>query len=430
MGREFLRISLGGVKDEAEIRGHRRTYVGAMPGKIIQGLKQVKSKNPILMLDEIDKLGNDFRGDPSAALLEVLDPEQNNTFRDHYLNLPFDLSNVMFLATANVLETIPPALRDRMEIIQLSGYTEDEKLKIAKQYLLPKQIKENGINDKQIEVTDAGLVYTIENYTREAGLRNLERLIGTLCRKVARKVAEGEKEKTKVTPEVVAKFLGPAMYSREDQQDRDEVGISTGLAWTQAGGEILYIETSMSKGKGGVTLTGQMGDVMKESASTAWSYIRGNGHRYGVDDKACAEHDVHLHIPAGAIPKDGPSAGIAMATAIVSRLTGNPVRRDFAMTGEMTLTGKVLPIGGLKEKALAAMRHGITKIIIPWKNQKDLEDIAEEYRNKLEFFPVKHIDEVLQFALANTAAPSKKEKKGSGGGARSRDRMSASERAA
>ncbi len=430
LGREFLRISLGGVKDEAEIRGHRRTYVGAMPGKIIQGLKQVKSKNPILMLDEIDKLGNDFRGDPSAALLEVLDPEQNNTFRDHYLNLPFDLSNVMFLATANVLETIPPALRDRMEIIQLSGYTEDEKLKIAKQYLLPKQIKENGINDKQIEVTDAGLVYTIENYTREAGLRNLERLIGTLCRKVARKVAEGEKEKTKVTPEVVAKFLGPAMYSREDQQDRDEVGISTGLAWTQAGGEILYIETSMSKGKGGVTLTGQMGDVMKESASTAWSYIRGNGHRYGVDDKACAEHDVHLHIPAGAIPKDGPSAGIAMATAIVSRLTGNPVRRDFAMTGEMTLTGKVLPIGGLKEKALAAMRHGITKIIIPWKNQKDLEDIAEEYRNKLEFFPVKHIDEVLQFALANTAAPSKKEKKGSGGGARSRDRMSASERAA
>jgi len=431
LGREFLRISLGGVKDEAEIRGHRRTYVGAMPGKIIQGLKQVKTKNPILMLDEIDKLGNDFRGDPSSALLEVLDPEQNNTFRDHYLNLPFDLSNVMFLATANVLDTIPPALRDRMEIIQLSGYLDEEKLKISKQYLVPKQIKENGITDKQIDITNDALIYTIEHYTREAGLRNLERLIGTLCRKVARKVAEGEKDKTKVDADMVTKFLGPAMYTREDQQDRDEVGISTGLAWTQAGGEILYIETSISKGKGGVTLTGQMGDVMKESASAAWSYIRGNGERYGIDDKACSEHDLHVHIPAGAIPKDGPSAGIAMATALVSRLTGIPTRKDFAMTGEMTLTGKVLPIGGLKEKALAAMRHGITKIIIPWKNQKDLEDIAPEYREKMEFFPVKHIDEVLQFALAKSTTPAvKKDKKSSGGSGRSRERMSASERAA
>jgi len=431
LGREFLRISLGGVKDEAEIRGHRRTYVGAMPGKIIQGLKQVKTKNPIFMLDEIDKLGNDFRGDPSSALLEVLDPEQNNTFRDHYLNLPFDLSNVMFLATANVLDTIPPALRDRMEIIQLSGYLDEEKLKISKQYLVPKQIKENGITEKQIDVTDDALIHTIEHYTREAGLRNLERLIGTLCRKVARKVAEGEKDKTKVTPELVGKFLGPAMYTREDQQDRDEVGISTGLAWTQAGGEILYIETSISKGKGGVTLTGQMGDVMKESASAAWSYIRGNGDRYGIEDKAFSEHDLHVHIPAGAIPKDGPSAGVAMATALVSRLTGIPARKDVAMTGEMTLTGKVLPIGGLKEKALAALRHGITKIIIPYKNQKDLEDIAEEYRDKLEFFPVKHIDEVLQFALAKSTSPTtKKDKKSSGGGSRSRDRMSASERAA
>ncbi|MGZ3702892.1 MAG: endopeptidase La [Bdellovibrionota bacterium] len=431
LGREFLRISLGGVKDEAEIRGHRRTYVGAMPGKIIQGLKQVKTKNPILMLDEIDKLGNDFRGDPSSALLEVLDPEQNNTFRDHYLNLPFDLSNVMFLATANVLDTIPPALRDRMEIIQLSGYLDEEKLKISKQYLVPKQIKENGITDKQIDITNDALTYTIEHYTREAGLRNLERLIGTLCRKVARKVAEGEKDKTKVDAEMVTKFLGPAMYTREDQQDRDEVGISTGLAWTQAGGEILYIETSISKGKGGVTLTGQMGDVMKESASAAWSYIRGNGERYGIDDKMCSEHDLHVHIPAGAIPKDGPSAGIAMATALVSRLTGIPARKDFAMTGEMTLTGKVLPICGLKEKALAAMRHGITKIIIPWKNQKDLEDISPEYREKMEFFPVKHIDEVLQFALAKSTTPAaKKDKKSSGGSGRSRERMSASERAA
>ncbi len=281
-------------------------------------------------------------------------------------------------------------------------------------------------------MSDESLTFTIEHYTREAGLRNLERLIGTLCRKVARKVAEGEKDKCKVNPEMVAKFLGPQIYIREDAQDRDEVGVSTGLAWTQAGGEILYIKTSMSKGKGGVTLTGQMGDVMKESASTAWSYIRGNGERYGVDEKACSEHDVHLHIPAGAIPKDGPSAGIAMATAIVSRLIGNPVRRDVAMTGEMTLTGKVLPIGGLKEKALAAMRHGITKIIIPWKNQKDLEDIDEEYRKKLEFIPVKHIDEVLQFALAkSTTATTKKEKKSSGGSSgKSRDRMSASERAA
>lgn len=425
LGREFLRISLGGVKDEAEIRGHRRTYVGAMPGKVIQGLKQVKSKNPIIMLDEIDKLGNDFRGDPASALLEVLDPEQNNTFRDHYLNLPFDLSNVMFLATANVLETIPPALRDRMEVIQLSGYTEDEKLKIAKQYLVPKQVKENGISDKFIDLGDEALKFTIENYTREAGLRNLERLIGTLCRKVARKVAEGEKEKVKVTTDLVTKFLGAPVYSREERQDRDEVGISTGLAWTQAGGEILYIETSMSRGKGGVILTGQMGDVMKESATTAMSYIRGNADRYGVDEKTYSEHDLHVHIPAGAIPKDGPSAGIAMATALISRLTGIPVRKDVAMTGEMTLTGKVLPIGGLKEKALAAMRLGITKIIIPYKNLKDVEEIAEEYREKMEFLPVKHVDEALQFALAKApTAITKKEKKSSGGGSRSRERLS------
>jgi ATP-dependent Lon protease len=433
LGREFLRISLGGVKDEAEIRGHRRTYVGAMPGKIIQGLKQVKSKNPIFVLDEIDKLGNDFRGDPSSALLEVLDPEQNNTFRDHYLNLPFDLSNVMFLATANVLDTIPPALRDRMEIIQLSGYTEDEKLKISKQYLLTKQIKENGITEKNIDLTDEGLKYLIEHHTREAGLRNLERQIGTVCRKVARKVAEGETHKVKVTADMVAKLLGPPLYVREDVQDRDEVGISTGLAWTQAGGEILYIETSLSKGKGGIILTGQMGDVMKESATTAMSYIRGNADRYGIDEKSYSEHDLHVHIPAGAIPKDGPSAGIAMATAIVSKLSGVPVRKDIAMTGELTLTGKVLPIGGLKEKALAAMRQGITKIIIPYKNVKDLEDIAEEYRDKLEFLPVKHVDEVLQFALVKglsaTTPTRTKKTSGSGGGSR-RDRMSASDRVA
>ncbi|NUM89211.1 MAG: endopeptidase La, partial [Bdellovibrionales bacterium] len=432
LGREFHRISLGGVKDEAEIRGHRRTYVGAMPGKIIQGLKQVKSKNPIFVLDEIDKLGNDFRGDPSSALLEVLDPEQNNTFRDHYLNLPFDLSNVMFLATANVLETIPPALRDRMEVIQLSGYTEDEKLKISRQYLIPKQIKENGITEKNIDFSDDGLAFLIGHYTREAGLRNLERQIGTVCRKVARKVAEGEAHRVKIQPEVVQKMLGPPMYTREDAEDRDDVGVSTGLAWTQAGGEILFIETGMSKGKGGVILTGQMGDVMKESATTAMSYIRGNADRYNISEKTLSENDIHVHMPAGAIPKDGPSAGIAMATAIVSRFSGVPVRKDVAMTGELTLTGRVLPIGGLKEKALAAMRMGITKIIIPWKNVKDLDDIAEEYREKLEFLPVKHLDEVLQFALAKQLGSSekKKAKKSGSGGASSRDRLSAAERAA
>lgn len=402
LGRQFLRLSLGGVKDEAEIRGHRRTYVGAMPGKIVQGLKQVKTNNPIFMLDEIDKLGSDFRGDPSAALLEVLDPEQNFSFRDHYLNMPFDLSNAMFLATANMLDTIPAALRDRMEIIQLSGYTEDEKLKICKQYIVSKQIKENGITEKHIDIQDGALKYLIEHYTREAGLRNLERLVGTLCRKIARKVAEGETGRTVVTPDMVSKLLGPNVYSREDAQDRDEIGISTGLAWTQVGGEILYIETSMAKGKGGIILTGQMGDVMKESAQAAMSYIRSHATRYGIDEKFISGYDIHVHIPAGAIPKDGPSAGIAMATAIVSRLTGIAVRRDIAMTGEVTLTGKVLPIGGLKEKSLAAMRLGINKIIIPYKNVKDLEDIADEYRAKLEFLPVKHLDEVLEYALTGT----------------------------
>ena len=414
LGRQFLRISLGGVKDEAEIRGHRRTYVGSMPGKVIQGLKQVKTNNPIFMFDEIDKLGNDFRGDPSSALLEVLDPEQNNTFRDHFLNMPFDLSNVMFLATANVLENIPAPLRDRMEIIHLSGYTEDEKLKIARQYLVPKQIKENGITEKHIEITDSALQFLIENYTREAGLRNLERQVGTLCRKVARKIAEGETGKIVVLAETVQKMLGPQIYSREEAQDKDEIGISTGLAWTQVGGEILYIETSLFKGKGGIILTGQMGDVMKESAQAAMSYIRSNSSHYGIDEKYCSEHDVHVHIPAGAIPKDGPSAGIAMATAIVSRLSGVPIRKDIAMTGEITLTGKVLPIGGLKEKSLAAMRHGITKIIIPYKNLKDLEDIDQEYRDKFEFLPVKHLDEVLEYALVSTTTTTKK-KKSSGG---------------
>lgn len=399
LGREFVRISLGGVKDEAEIRGHRRTYVGALPGRIVQGLKQARTNNPIFVLDEIDKLGSDFRGDPSAALLEVLDPEQNFSFRDHYLNVPFDLSNVMFIATCNMLETVPSPLRDRMEIIQLSGYTEEEKYFISKRYLLPKQITENGLKDAQIEITDEGIRTVISQYTREAGLRNLERSIATLCRKVARQVAEGKGDKTTVNRETVFKFLGPAPYVPEDEQEKDEIGIATGLAWTSVGGEILYVESTTMKGKGGILLTGQLGDVMKESGQAALGLIRSRAKEFGLDENMFAENDIHVHFPAGAVPKDGPSAGITMATAMISRLTGIPVRRDIAMTGEITLTGRVLPIGGLKEKALAAMRHGIKTIIIPEKNKKDLEDIPEEFREQLKFIPVKTIDDVVAVAL-------------------------------
>ncbi len=399
MGREFVRISLGGVKDEAEIRGHRRTYVGALPGRVVQGLKQAGTNNPIFVLDEIDKLGSDFRGDPSAALLEVLDPEQNNSFRDHYLNVPFDLSNVMFIATCNNLDTIPSALRDRMEVIQLSGYTEEEKYFISKRYLIKKQIAENGLTDANIEITDDAVRTVVAQYTREAGLRNLERYVATLCRKTARLVAEGKTEKTVVNKEMVYKFLGPAPYIREDEQEHDEVGIATGLAWTSVGGEILYVETNTMRGKGGITLTGMLGDVMKESGQAAMGLIRARAKDFGIDDDVFTNTDIHVHFPQGAIPKDGPSAGITMATAIISRLTGIPIRKDVAMTGEITLTGKVLPIGGLKEKALAAMRHGVKTIIIPDKNKKDLEDIPEEFRNKLTFVPVKTLDEVLAVAL-------------------------------
>lgn len=408
VGREFQRISLGGVKDEAEIRGHRRTYVGAMPGKIIQGLKQAKTNNPIFMFDEIDKLGNDFRGDPASALLEVLDPEQNNSFRDHYLNVPFDLSNIMFICTANMLDTIPPALRDRMEIIQLSGYALEEKVKISNQYLVGKQMKENGIDEKHISFENEGIEYLVEHYTREAGLRNLERQIGSVCRKVARKVAENLPDAfTKITPKVVTELLGPPQYTKEDAQEGDSVGVSTGLAWTQVGGEILYIETSLSRGKGSVVLTGQMGDVMKESAQASMGYLKSNCDRYGMTYEEFAENEIHIHMPAGAIPKDGPSAGIAISVAILSRFTGIPVRKDIAMTGEISLTGRVLPIGGLKEKSLAAMRMGIRKVIIPYKNLKDLEDISPEYRDQIEFIPVKHIDEAFEYALAESPVRSK-----------------------
>ena len=397
-GREFVRISLGGVKDEAEIRGHRRTYVGSMPGRFIQALKQAKTNNPVILLDEVDKLGGDFKGDPSSALLEVLDPEQNSNFRDHYLNVPFDLSNVMFIATSNVLDQIPAPLRDRMEVINLSGYTQEEKVSISKKYLIPKQMTENGITDDHIEFTDEGVQSVIKNFTSEAGLRNLERRIGALCRKVATKIARGEVTKTQIIPNEVESLLGPPLYTKEDEKEFDEVGVATGLAWTAHGGEILYIESTKMKGKG-LTLTGQLGDVMKESAQTAIGYIRSKASEFHVDENAFDENEIHIHLPAGATPKDGPSAGITLATTIVSLLTDTPIDKSVAMTGEITLTGKVLPIGGLKEKALAAMRMNIKTVIIPWKNRKDLVDIPEEYRKKLTFVPVKTFDEVLEVAL-------------------------------
>ena len=406
-GREFVRISLGGVKDEAEIRGHRRTYVGAMPGRFIQALKQVKTNNPVILLDEVDKLGGDFKGDPSSALLEVLDPEQNAAFRDHYLNIPFDFSNIMFIATSNVLDQIPAALRDRMEIINLSGYTQEEKVVISKKYLIPKQMGENGINDEHISFSDDGVASVIKGYTAEAGLRNLERKIGAICRKVAMKIAKGEAEKTHIMSETVYKLLGPPVFTKDDEKDIDEVGVATGLAWTSHGGEVLYIEATKMKGRG-LTLTGQLGDVMKESAQTAIGYIRSQAASLHIDEEVFEKNEIHIHLPAGATPKDGPSAGITLATTIVSLLTNTPISRDVAMTGEITLTGKVLPIGGLKEKALAAMRMNISTIIIPWKNKKDLEEIPDEYRAKLTFIPVKTIDEVLDVALVGWKEKKKK----------------------
>jgi ATP-dependent Lon protease len=399
MGRKFVRISLGGVRDEAEIRGHRRTYVGAMPGRIIQGLKQAGSNNPVFMLDELDKLGSDFRGDPSSALLEVLDPEQNHMFSDHYINLPFNLSNVMFIATANQIDTVPGPLRDRMEVIELSGYTEEEKLEIAKRYLVPRQVKENGISNKLISFSDEALKAIISKYTREAGLRNLEREIGSVCRKVARKVAEGEEHHFKITASKIPSFLGPPRFLREEEMEKNETGVATGLAWTPVGGEVLFIEATIMRGKGGLTLTGQLGDVMKESVQAALSWIRSHESDLGIREDVFHEQDIHVHVPAGAIPKDGPSAGITMATALVSALTKIPVRREVAMTGEITLRGKVLPIGGLKEKILAAIRAGITTIVIPDQNKKDLEDIPKPILKKVKIVTAKTIADVLSVAL-------------------------------
>ena len=397
--RKFIRISLGGIRDEAEIRGHRRTYIGAMPGRILQGLKQCGSNNPVFMMDEIDKLGADFRGDPSSALLEALDPEQNFAFSDHFVNIPFDLSKVMFILTANLTDTIPSALLDRMEVISLSGYTGEEKIVIANNYLIPRQIKENGLKTRSTSMSSGALQQMITEYTSEAGLRNLEREIGAICRKVARKIAEGQKEPFRVTKGNLHKYLGVPKYGPEMDKEENQVGLSTGLAWTQAGGEVLYVEASLIGGKGDLIVTGQLGDVMQESARAAVSYARANLASLGLDEKKIENIDIHIHVPAGAIPKDGPSAGIAMATALISALTNKAVRSDVAMTGEITLRGRVLPIGGLKEKALGAMRAGIRTVIIPEKSKKELSELPHHLRRKIEFVPVKQMSEVLARAI-------------------------------
>jgi ATP-dependent Lon protease len=409
MGRKFERISVGGVRDESEIRGHRRTYVGAMPGTIIRALRDAGSNNPVLMIDEIDKMGSDFRGDPSSAMLEVLDPEQNSTFRDHYLDLPFDLSHVMFITTANELERVPGPLRDRMEVIQLSGYTVEEKLEIAKRYLVPRQVDRNGLTPGKIAFTDEALSLIIEGYTREAGVRNLEREIGAVCRKVAREWAEGRRtRKLTVRPKTVTELLGRRRFFRESKRRTRHPGVATGLAWTPVGGEVLYVEATAFQGDGKMQITGQLGDVMKESAAAAFSWVKGNVQRFGdVPDDWFRTHDVHVHVPAGAIPKDGPSAGVAMATSLTSLITGRLARADTAMTGEITLVGEVLPIGGLKEKALAAQMAGIDRVVAPKLNEPDIDDIPAHLRKKIDFLFVDNLDK----ALAETLEPGPNGKK-------------------
>jgi ATP-dependent Lon protease len=396
LGRKFLRISLGGMKDEAEIRGHRRTYVGSMPGRIIQGIKTAGTNNPVFMMDEIDKIGTDFRGDPSSALLEVLDPEQNNAFSDHYLNVPFDLSKVMFITTANRVDTIPSALKDRMETIYISGYTDQEKLAIAKKYLVPKQLAENGLSEAMIEFVDSALTKIIRDFTQEAGLRNLEREIASISRKVAKKIAEGQKGKTTVTLKNLHSFLGPSKYLPEAGIDVDTVGIASGLAWTEFGGDVLYIEASCRKGKKELMLTGNMGDVMKESAQAALTYIKSKAATLGIEPDTFDTLEMHVHIPQGAIPKDGPSAGITMAVAMISAITKKPLSRKIAMTGEITLRGRVLPIGGLKEKTLAALRARVEKIIIPEENMRELVEIPSYVKRKIKFLPIKTMDDVVK----------------------------------
>jgi ATP-dependent Lon protease len=402
MGRKFIRISLGGVRDEAEIRGHRRTYVGALPGRIIQGIKKAGSNNPIFMLDEVDKIGMDFRGDPSSALLEVLDPEQNFSFSDHYIDVNFDLSKVMFITTANVLDTIPPALRDRMETLELPGYSEDQKMMIAKEFLVPKQINEHGLSSEFIAFEDAAIQVVISSYTREAGVRNLEREIAAICRGVAKDVARGITEKVVILPETLHKFLGAVKFFPEVAERTSEPGVATGLAWTPTGGDIIFVEATKMRGEKGLTLTGQLGDVMKESAQAALAYVRSKGKDLGIEEDFFAKNDIHIHVPAGAIPKDGPSAGITMFVALTSLLTNRPIRNDVAMTGEITLRGLVLPVGGIKEKVLAAMRAGIRTIILPRKNEKDLEEIPERIRNEMNFKFIQRMDEAIEFALKHT----------------------------
>ncbi|MGA2409344.1 MAG: endopeptidase La [Candidatus Binataceae bacterium] len=413
LGRKFVRLSLGGIRDEAEIRGHRRTYIGSLPGRIIQGLRNAGANNPLFILDEVDKLGADFRGDPASALLEVLDPEQNNSFVDHYLDIPFDLSKVLFLTTANVLDTIPHALLDRMEVIELPGYTEEEKLQIAERYLIPKEIKENGLGDRKIEFTREAMADIIRQHTREAGLRNLEREIGRICRKIARAVTEGEEAPEQIGPESLRRYLGPPKFFSDVAEHGNEPGIATGLAWTPNGGDIIFIESTRMNGQKGLTLTGSLGEVMKESAQAALSYIRTRADRLGVDADFFEKSDIHVHVPAGAIPKDGPSAGVTMAASLASLLSGRPARADVAMTGEITLRGKVLPVGGIKEKVLAARRAGIKTVIMPRRNENDLEDIPPEVRAEMKTIFVDTVDEVLDNVLMDgngIAAPGVAEK--------------------
>ena len=400
MGRKFVRISLGGVRDEAEIRGHRRTYIGALPGKIIQGMKKAGTKNPVFLLDEIDKIGADFRGDPASALLEALDPEQNSTFNDHYLEVDYDLSQVLFITTANVLHTIPWALQDRMEIIKLSGYTELEKKKIAEKYLVPKQLENNGLTDKNASITEKALDFLIQRYTREAGVRTLEREIGSVCRKTAKEVVQNGKDfSQKITPKIVQKYLGVPKFKHGEIEDKSQIGMSTGLEWTEVGGELLNVEVSVVPGKGSFTVTGKLGEVMQESTKAAMSYVRSRAKRLGLDRNFYQKIDIHVHVPEGAQPKDGPSAGIAISTAIISALVQKEVKKDVAMTGEITLRGRILPIGGLKEKILAAHRGGVNTVLIPDENEKDLNDIPKEIKKDIDIVSVKHMDEVISHAI-------------------------------
>ncbi|MEE8168912.1 MAG: endopeptidase La, partial [Phycisphaerae bacterium] len=428
--RRFIRLSLGGVRDEADIRGHRRTYIGAMPGRIIQEVRKVGSNNPLFMLDEVDKLGHDFRGDPASALLEVLDPQQNHSFQDHYLAVPFDLSRAMFICTANYMDAVPPALRDRMEIIELHGYTRLDKLFIAKRYLVKRQINENGLKGAGLRFDDAALSLIIEGYTYEAGVRNLEREIGAVCRGVAAALVRRKKKPSKIRKNDVAAYLGPVRFEPELAQRTSIPGVVTGLAWTPAGGDILFVEATGMEGKGGLMLTGQIGDVMRESAQAAFSLVRSRARALKIDPRQLANTDIHIHVPAGAIPKDGPSAGVAMFTAMVSQLTNVPCRADVAMTGEITLRGLILPIGGLKEKILAAHRAGIKTVIFPARNQKDLEEIPAEIRKQIKFVPIRRVDELLDAALVGRAGGRRRKAKTKRAKRTARGRKRAASRAA